>query len=158
MMTMRAPAPSAQAISTSCCSGIESERTSASGEMSAPMRWSSSAARMRRLGQFTRRAAATGSSRRPMFSATVRSGNKRGLLVNAGDAEFVRRGGREVAHALAVDFNGAAVGLVRAGDDLDERGFARAVFAEQRVNFPRPQIKRHALQAPAPRRRIWRRP
>jgi hypothetical protein len=32
MMTMRAPAPSAQAISTNCCSGMERERTSASGE------------------------------------------------------------------------------------------------------------------------------
>ena len=38
LMTMRAPEPSAQAISTNCCSGIDSERTSASGEISAPMR------------------------------------------------------------------------------------------------------------------------
>ena len=49
-------------------------------------------------------------------------------------------------HALAVDLNCAAVRLMRAGDDLDERGFARAVFAEQRVDFARAKVKRHTLE------------
>ena len=70
------------------------------------------------------------------------------LLVNAGDAKLVRRGRGKFFDALTVDFNGAAVGLVRAGDDLDERGLAGAVFAEQRVDFSCPQIKRHTLQCP----------
>ena len=35
---------------------------------------------------------------------------------------------------------------MRAGDDLDERGFARAIFAEQRVDFARLQVKIHAAQ------------
>ena len=75
-------------------------------------------------------------------------GKQGGLLVNAGDAKFVRRGRGKFFDALTVDLNGAAIGLVRAGDDLDERGLARAVLAEERVNFPCPQIKRHPLQSP----------
>ena len=47
---------------------------------------------------------------------------------------------------FAADVERAAVGLVGAGDDLDERGFARAVLAEQRVDFARLQLERHALQ------------
>jgi hypothetical protein len=70
------------------------------------------------------------------------------LLVNAGDAELVRVCGREVFDALAVDFDRAVVRLVRAGDDLNERGFARAVLAEQRVHLARPQFKRHPLERP----------
>ncbi len=37
-------------------------------------------------------------------------------------------------HGLAVEFKRAAVGLQSAGDDIVERGFSRAVLAEQRVN------------------------
>ena len=48
--------------------------------------------------------------------------------------------------ALTIDFNRAAVRLVRAGDDLDERGLARAVLAEQGMHLSYPQIKRHALE------------
>lgn len=35
---------------------------------------------------------------------------------------------------------------MRACDDFYERGFARAVFAEERVDFARMQIKRDALE------------
>ena len=75
---LSAPDPIAQAISTSCCSGIESVRTSASGEIAAPTRASNSRARVRRAAQSIRRHAPEGSSRRPMFSATVRSANNAG--------------------------------------------------------------------------------
>ena len=37
--------------------------------------------------------------------------------------------------AFAADGEGAGVGLVRAGDNFDQRALARAVFAEQRVDF-----------------------
>ena len=73
-------------------------------------------------------------------------GEQRGLLVNAGDAQFARGGGREVADWLPRYFNRSAVGLMRAGDDLDEGGFSRAVLAEQGVNLARAQVERHALQ------------
>jgi len=78
MMTMRAPEPSAQAISTNCCSGIERERTSLSGEIFAPMRFNNSAARVRLAAQPTRRSDFAGSKRRPIFSATVKSGKSAG--------------------------------------------------------------------------------
>jgi hypothetical protein len=58
------------------------------------------------------------------------------LLVDAGDAEFARDGRRQRAHVPTIDANPAAIRLMGAGDDFDERGFARAVFAEQRVDFP----------------------
>ena len=54
--------------------------------------------------------------------------------------------GVRCATRFAVDFDRAAIRLMRAGDDFDERGFARAIFAEQRVDFARLQIERHALQ------------
>jgi len=38
-----------------------------------------------------------GSRRNAIFSATLRSGNKRRLLINASDAKLVRRGGGKIA-------------------------------------------------------------
>ena len=46
MIRIRASAPSARAISTSCCSGIVSRRTSVSGSIAAPIRSSSRRARV----------------------------------------------------------------------------------------------------------------
>jgi hypothetical protein len=56
-------------------------------------------------------------------------GEQRGLLVNAGDSELPRLGRREVVDFLARHHQRAAVGLVGAGDDLDEGGFPRAILA-----------------------------
>ena len=78
MIRIRASAPSARAISTSCCSGIDSPRTSASGSIAAPIRSSSRRARSRRSPQRTRRQGPPGSSPIAMFSATVRSGKSAG--------------------------------------------------------------------------------
>ena len=59
----------------------------------------------------------------------------------------VGRAGSLKAHgALAADVDAAAIRLVRAGDDLDERGFARAVLPEQRMHLARAQVERHALE------------
>jgi hypothetical protein len=49
-----------------------------------------------------------------------------------------------VVDILACDHQLATVRLVGAGDDLDERGFSRAVFAEQGVDFARKQLERNA--------------
>ncbi len=78
MMRIRALAPRARAISTSCCSGIDSRRTSVSGSMAAPIRSSNCRARARRWSQRIRRQAPPSSSPMAMFSATVKSGNKAG--------------------------------------------------------------------------------
>jgi hypothetical protein len=73
-------------------------------------------------------------------------GEERGLLVNAGDAERAGGGGSEVGDGVAGEGDRAAVGLVRAGDDFDERAFAGAVFAEERVDFAGPQIEIDSAQ------------
>jgi hypothetical protein len=49
-------------------------------------------------------------------------------------------------HFLARHDQLAAVRLVGAGDDLDERGFSRAVFAEQGVDFARSQFERDPFE------------
>ena len=71
---------------------------------------------------------------------------KSGLLVDACDTEPVRDSRSEMRNALPGDIDRAAIRLVCAGDDLDERRFARAILAEQRMHFARPQIERHALE------------
>jgi hypothetical protein len=45
----------------------------------------------------------------------------------------------------AAGFDGAVVGLDRTERDVGERRFARAVFADQRVNFARQQIEIDAV-------------
>ena len=74
MIRMRASAPRARAISTSCCSGIDSLLTSESGSIAAPIR-SSKRACPRAAGWPSSRAATRRLPSSPiaMFSATVRS-------------------------------------------------------------------------------------
>lgn len=50
------------------------------------------------------------------------------------------------ANGASVNLDGAGVRLVDAPQDLDQRGFASAVFAEQCVDLTGPQIEVHALQ------------
>jgi hypothetical protein len=38
--------------------------------------------------------------------------------------------------------------LVRPGDDFDERGFARAIFTQQRVDLARLEVERHTFERP----------
>jgi len=57
-------------------------------------------------------------------------------------------GGSEVGDGLSVEGDGAGVGLVRAGDDLDERAFAGAVFAEERVHFAGAEIEVDPAERP----------
>jgi hypothetical protein len=54
-------------------------------------------------------------------------GEQRRLLVDDGDAELARLGRVEVVDGVPGDLDGAGVGAMGAGDDLDERGFTRAV-------------------------------
>jgi hypothetical protein len=70
-------------------------------------------------------------------------GEQSGLLINAGNPELMGSGGREVRDAFAIDVDVATIGLVRAGDDLDQCGFARTILTEQRMHLPRPQVERH---------------
>ena len=91
MMRMRASAPSARAISTSCCSGIVRCGTRHPDRIVAPTRSSSSRARRRRSPQQSRR------QRPPRLQTegdVLRDGQigKQGrLLINGGDAELRER-------------------------------------------------------------------
>ena len=40
----------------------------------------------------------------------------------------------------------AGIRPVKTGDDLHQRGFARAVFPHERVHSPRPDLQRHVVE------------
>ena len=46
---------------------------------------------------------------------------------------------------LAVEANLALVGLIQAVEDFHQRGLARAVLAQQRVDFPGAQVEVHVV-------------
>jgi hypothetical protein len=58
------------------------------------------------------------------------------LLVDGGDAGVESGRGVAPAEASAVHLDGALVGGLGPGDDLDEGGLARAVLPDQRVHLP----------------------
>jgi hypothetical protein len=68
------------------------------------------------------------------------------FLVNRGDAALARLARGERLEPLVADPDGSGIGSVHAGDDLDERGLARAVLPEQRVDLTRPNLKVDVLQ------------
>jgi hypothetical protein len=47
---------------------------------------------------------------------------------------------------LAVDFDRSGIGLVRAGDDFDERRFPRAVLTDQAVNLAGAKVEGNAFE------------
>ena len=132
-----ASAPKARAISTNCCSGIERLRTSVSGRIVEPMR----------SQQFVRPllpSAPANSAARPRQAPNPvrcsRPRSDRETAPAAGRSPRCRAE-REMTGSFAVtmltiDFEVARRQAARgAGDDLDERRFACAVFADQAVNF-----------------------
>ena len=73
-------------------------------------------------------------------------GRQRQFLVDQPDPEPVRVGHIADVHTPSVVDNLAGVGTVDAAEDLDERGFAGAVLAEQRVDLAGPQLEVHAVE------------
>ena len=57
------------------------------------------------------------------------------LLIDGGDAGALGLGRRGEIDLLAGKLNAARVAAVHAGQDLEQRGFARAVLADQGVDF-----------------------
>ena len=68
------------------------------------------------------------------------------LLINGGDTELAGADGVVVGDGPAEDFEASGVGLDGAGDDLDERGLAGAVLADEGVDLAGPQVERDALE------------
>src|SRR5262245_625061 len=75
-------------------------------------------------------------------------GKKGRLLVDRRDAERVSGCRLETFNAASVDFNLAAVRLMRARDDFDESGFSRAIFADDRMDLPCMQVEGHTPKRP----------
>ena len=72
---------------------------------------------------------------------------EREFLMNQPDAEPVRVASpARISHGLAVHQDFARIRLVNAAENFDQRGFARAVLTEQRVNLPGPQLEIHPRQ------------
>jgi hypothetical protein len=78
--------------------------------------------------------------------AEVRS--ERELLMNNANAQPGRVRGRSDARRGALHQNVTRVRYMDAAERFDERGFARAVLAEQRMDFTRTQVEAHAAQRP----------
>ena len=70
----------------------------------------------------------------------------RRVLVDGRDAVLLGDDGIAHDHLLALQDDLAAVRLMHARQGLDEGGFARAVFAHQRVNLARLQVEAHLVQ------------
>ena len=68
------------------------------------------------------------------------------MLVNAGNAERARNGGCKLGDELAFDCNRAAIRRVGARDDFNERAFACAIFAKERVDLAGTKIKIDSAQ------------
>ena len=80
-----------------------------------------------------------------MFSATVRCGKERRLLVDRRDAQRAARMGSMCGTARRRP-SACRVGPLGAGDDLDERRLAGAVLADERVDFAGAEVERHAFE------------
>ena len=104
------------------------------------------------LAPVRRTAAAPGSRPMKTFSAIVRFGSERELLIDRRDAEAlgVVRASRGVT-VLAGERDRARVRLLGAGQDLEQRRLAGAVLAEQRVNLARTRLRNRRRRAPARR-------
>src|SRR5436190_1220615 len=74
------------------------------------------------------------------------TGREAQLLLNDGNTRTARSRRAEAFDRLAVDEDGTAVRLQSAGQEVDQRGFTGAVFAEQGVNPARQKGDVNALQ------------
>ena len=68
------------------------------------------------------------------------------LLVNDGDPELARMGRALELNWYAMETEVAGIWLVDARQDLDERAFAGAVFADQGMDFGRVELERDAVE------------
>ena len=81
-----------------------------------------------------------------MFSATVSSGNSSSSWKIVAMPRRWASCGLAKRTVLAVQADGAGVGLVEAGDDLDQRRLAGAVLAEQRMHLAGADVEADPVQ------------
>ncbi|CCK03909.1 conserved hypothetical protein [Cronobacter sakazakii 696] len=68
-------------------------------------------------------------------------GQQVNFLVYGADTKLLRVRGVARPHGLAAEINGAAIGLINAGERFNERRFSGPVFPEQRHDLPAPQAE-----------------
>ena len=133
----------ALAISTSWRSATLSSLTRAEGSIEAAPTtasfWRAHGPARRSDGRRPRGIAKT------MFSATVRS-SRIEVLVDDGQPERLRGGGRGLLHQAAADLDVAPVGQGRAGGHRHQRRLARAVLAHEGVDLALDDLEADALE------------
>jgi hypothetical protein len=68
------------------------------------------------------------------------------FLEHRTDADDARAVRREIGYLSALISERTGIGRIGAGDDIDQRRFAGAVFAEQDVNFAAPYVEVDAVK------------
>ena len=76
----------------------------------------------------------------------IQIGKQQRLLIDRGDAKTLRLGGAAYRDRSAGQENLAAIRLMHAGYDLDQRRFAGPVLAKQRVNFASVKAERDVVE------------
>ncbi|MDT4827507.1 hypothetical protein FQZ97_608560 [compost metagenome] len=72
---------------------------------------------------------------------------ERQILPDHLDAAVLRRHRRHVGVGFAIELDRSAIGgVIDAGDDLDQRALAAAVFAGKAMNFARAHVEAHILE------------
>ena len=132
--------PAAARASTACS-------TSESGSIAAPIRSSRRRARARRAVQRTRRHAPPALEPDRDVLGDGQVAEEGGLLVDRRDAQVARRSRDPGPRPAGPGSRSCpSSGSVRAGDHLDQRRLARAVLADQGVNFAGAQVERDTLE------------
>ncbi len=137
-----ASAASARAIATSDFSVRLRPWMRKSGSMSAPSLASARTARLRAQAQVDHPEATGIAERQTDILGDGHPIDQAEILMDERD----RHSPDGVGHVLTRVEDGAAVGRVNAGEDLDERRFAGAVFAEQRDDLAAPDFHLHVVQ------------
>lgn len=73
-------------------------------------------------------------------------GNQTEFLEDGGNSPRSRQARREARKRLAGEEEGAFVPAEGPGDDVDEGGLSRTVFAEENMHFARHQVEVHVLE------------
>ena len=68
------------------------------------------------------------------------------VLINDLNAAFNGGKRRDLLQGFALKFDGAGITLINAGNDLDQRGLAAAVFTSQAVDLARTDLQRNAVE------------
>ena len=118
----------------------------ASGSIAAPIRSSRARARARRAvpAHGPPRVLALEPDRDVLGDGQVREEGR--LLIDRRDSQLARLDRIEVLDRPALDLDRSVVRKMRAGDHLDQRRLARAVFTDQGVDFAGPEVERDLLE------------